>query len=72
MKYVRFENGNVVLFGNQSSFCHKDFEKMGKPVSAGFCAVDIDRTIFVFGDSITLNLGQKSDDADQIAKMMKI
>lgn len=44
MKYIVFENGGAVLFGNELS--HKDVAGNRRVKSAGFCVVETGRNSF--------------------------
>ena len=44
MKYIVFENGGAVLFGNELS--HKDVADNRRVKSAGFCIIETGRNSF--------------------------
>jgi hypothetical protein len=70
-KYIVFERGGLeypVLFPNHF-VQHKEVQTCDKLVSAGFFAID-GEDVFVSGQSISLKLSSRKEDADLIKKQL--
>ena len=73
MKYVIVGDIQPILFSTMNK--HSDFRCVGNITSAGFCHITYDKLthtfiVSVYGDSVSLVLRSKPEDATSIERML--